>query len=180
MVLNHEPYLAAMNATVSIDLVEDLLRRLDRTDVKRGKDTGQITVGTDDDLRVRHALRGMGRRCHPGGKPQSNDRLGNYILHVTPPVLLFSLFQFGQSYSRPYMSSIRPLCFFSTKPRFSFIVAVNSSSSAVSSTSINRKSLICSTRANSLFVSSITPPIRSLTSWAAQRDLKLLNGTFLS
>src|SRR5690606_6156084 len=112
-----------------------------------GEDARQVVDRADHDLCLGDALfggGGPGKSCGKARGQRGGGDGGGTSLHGFLP--------YGPS--GLYMSSIRWLCLRSTKLRFSFMVAVSSSSSAVKSTSIRRKSLICSTRANSRFTAS--------------------------
>src|SRR5581483_3130683 len=142
------------------------LHRVRRGHPVGGGRAGQVRVHAEHDLGLRHAALGLGHGDAGQRHRRQRQRGCQRLSH--------------RSLLSSYMPSMTSLYLRLTNVRFSFIVGVSSSSSAVSSSSMSRNFLIVSTRANCLLTRSISPQMRSWTSRARHSEAKLVKGTLRS
>src|SRR6267378_1838036 len=141
----------------------------------------KIGVHPENDLRLGDASRLHSlRHRRAGQRHRADQRSHSQQLRHHPLLSWLRSARPGGRQASAYIASIVSLYFMFTNVRFSFIVGVSSSSSAVKICSMRENFLIVSTRASCRFTRSISPQIRSCTSLARQSEAKLVNGTLRS
>ena len=140
-VLDHQLDLAPVDAALRVGLVDPHLHAVGDEGHARGHRAGQIQMGPEQDPIVRYAL-GFGQggvRVEPYcGCRGPYGRHSEFSLHVSLALQVGFVVALPHLTGRQYMASIMCAYFRPIRVRFSFIVGVSSSSSAVNSISISR------------------------------------------